>query len=297
MTGIRLPSPRRDHSRHKIDAGPEAGERLVAARRDCPKPLDRREEILDLAPPFLHLPVAVAHDLPAGFSRCCRHAAARFKLLCQPVGVEGLANDGAPVIQAVRQGRQVRKIVRLPGNRPEAVLAARGFDRRHDLCRRISPGSAERLRGAPPLPAAVFEHGRTAVPPACARSRSNDLDNSLKIPCASRRRKRMKTLFQLPNSDGAPLPKKVAVGRRPSRRAPPAGKLVLDLVPHSVGRDKPARNHGYALAFCFDSCLFGSCWQKIRRSKLRIKSFCQKTLRADEKLFSTTANFAGTENG
>ena len=60
----------------------------------------------------------------------------------------------------------------------------------------------------------------------------------------------------------AQLPEKAAVDRRPSTRASPAGKNVLDLVPHSVGQDKPAGIRGHASIFCFDSCLFGCRWRK-----------------------------------
>ena len=53
---------------------------------------------------------------------------------------------------------------------------------------------------------------------------------------------------------------KAVAHRRPSRRAPPAGKYVLDPVPHSVGRDKPAGFTNLPQFSCFDFCFFGICW-------------------------------------
>ena len=103
MTVIRLASSRRYHPGREIDDCPEAGSRIAGGCSNCPELLKLHKEILELVPPFVHLSVAAALDLSVGFRRKHFKAAALFKVLQQPVGIEGLVADRGADFRFVQQ--------------------------------------------------------------------------------------------------------------------------------------------------------------------------------------------------
>ena len=227
MTGIRLESQRGEHSRHEIDVGPEVGDRPVAARRDRPGLFDLRLEILELAPPYLDLPVA--QSLLVGFRRCRRRVAARFKHYSAKVRIRHFRRRIAGLC---RRGRPVQPKTL---DSPKHPLA---FGRKPPSSVSGSDSTGCSGRSTPSAPSTDFGwNSRMRQPPPSGRRRA------------------------IPRIRRMPKPRDI-------RGAPPDGKLLLDLDPHSFGQDKPAGNHEYASIFGFDFCLFGSCWQKIRSSKL-----------------------------
>ena len=72
--------------------------------------------------------------------------------------------------------------------------------------------------------------------------------------------------------------KQPAVRRRPSRRTPPAGKLVREIVAHSVGRDKPDGVREFASIFLLRISPFRLLLVKNPNSMRRIKPIRQQAL-------------------
>ena len=119
---------------------------LVVPGPDRPELLDSREEVLDLVPPTVHLPVVLAGYLPVPRRGNYRCRAALVQIPEQTVRIERPVADDDLERWVLRKLRHPCEVMRLAGKDHETDEAAKRIRDRDDLARQASPGTAESAR-------------------------------------------------------------------------------------------------------------------------------------------------------
>ena len=129
---------------------------LVVPRCHRPELFDSREEVLDLVPPFVYLPVVVPGHRAAPLRGNHRNRATSLHLFEQPVSVERLVPDEGPEPETLKKIRHTSKVVRLAGKHHEADQTAERVHDRNDLARQAAPRASDPLPAGPPFAPDAF---------------------------------------------------------------------------------------------------------------------------------------------
>ena len=111
----------------------ETGIGPALAGGDRPELLDSCEDVLDLVPPFAHLPVMIPGLGTAPPRGNHRRRSGILDLLDQPFGIESLVADKGTVAEILQKCRHAGEIMRLAGKDNEPHGKSQGVHDGHDL--------------------------------------------------------------------------------------------------------------------------------------------------------------------
>ena len=164
--------PQQDASGDEMDEGEIAARQFLEAGEDAAVMLHEAEQVLDLVPLPVEMPVGRALVAAGGFGRDHRQSSARRHGLQDGVGVIGLVGDHRCGRETVEQGQGLRGVALLPGGQAEGQRVAQAVGETMQLAREAAARAAKRLLTLDFFAPAAQAWARTTVLSSIAHSRS-----------------------------------------------------------------------------------------------------------------------------
>ena len=189
-----------------VDHGGETGVGFVAAHRDALELLEFGEKILDEMPPFIDFQVDIKRRFALRHLRDDDLGAALVELFDDPIGVESLVGEQGIEVAFLDEWRDADGIMAVSWQELEVDQIAKGVGQRQDLGRPSALRLAYGLALSPPFAPCPWRWTGTIVPSIMAYSISGSPETAsnmrLKTSALTQCRKRLKAVFQLPNTSG-----------------------------------------------------------------------------------------------